>query len=167
MSDVTPDDALQVAQRALSKVNELEGELRETEQRLADVEDDLAAALLRLSEQDEERAYRDYTLDEKIGMVREHAFRKASDSHGRAKLTYDDVMWEVFDGEPGAKHCYKLLRLAAGETDHDQQRMSADVVGFRTKDPDSGTFHLAVDAERAKQSVAFCPENKAAREGGR
>jgi len=101
-------------------------------------------------------------------MVREHAFRKATDGHGRTTLDYDDVMWEVFDGEPGTKHCYKLLRLAAGGDEDDRDSIHDGVPGFVIRDPDDGNFHLAVDADLAKQGVAFFPENKATTsEGGR
>lgn len=161
MSDITPEDALQVAQRALAKVNALEGDLASLREDYEETAEELAAVSLRLSEQDDERDYRDYTLDEKIGMVREHAFRKAADGHGRSTVDYDDVMWEVFDGEPGPSHCYKLLRLAAGLTDADQTRPTGGTIdGFRCRDPADGNYHLAVDADRAKQSFGFYPENK-------
>jgi len=160
MGDVDAEDALQVAQRALSKVLELEEQLADAHDRLDEQAERLTEQSLRLSEHDDERAYSDYTLNDKIGMVREHAFHKATTSGGRAKLTYDDVMWEVFEGEPGAKHCYKLLRLAAGDDERGQQSPTDGISGFHVRDPDSGTFHLAVDADLAKQGRSFFPENK-------
>lgn len=167
-SDVRPEDALQVAQRALAKVNDLEDELAETDDRLDDLEEKLTAATLRLSEIDDERAYQERTLDEKIGMVREHAFERAANGHGRATLDYDDIMWEVFDGEPSPSHCYKLLRLAAGLTDSDSDRPTGgDIPGFSCRDPDNGNYHLAVDASEAKRGAAFYSENKAVAEEGR
>jgi len=119
----TVDDVLQVAQRALAKANELEREQDELVDNLDEALEELTALKLRVQENDEETPYAQLTLDDKIGMVREHGFRKANDGHGRTTLDYDDVMWEVFDGEPGTKHCYKLLRLAAGD-DEDDRAMS-------------------------------------------
>jgi hypothetical protein len=86
-------------------------------------------------------------------MVREHAYRKAQSAGGMAKLDYDDIMWSVFDGEPGTKHCYKLMRKAAG------------VPGFEHRDPSDGNKHLAVNADRAKRSTAFSPRTKPSTEG--
>lgn len=155
---VRPEDALQVAQRALAKANELSGELDELREEYDDIVEDLMTIQLRLSEIDENRPYESLTLDEKVGMVREHGFNKALDRGGRAKLDYDDVMWEVFDGRPGTKHCYKLIRLAAGLDD--DQRTGSNFPGFKARDPDNDSYHLAVDAEQAKRSRAFFPENK-------
>lgn len=148
--DVTPEDALAVAQRALSKTNEL-GEL---ETQVEDLQERVVALELRLSEYSDERDYRDLTLDDKIGMVREHAFNKAAGSGGRTKLDYSDVMWEVFDGEPSADHCYKLMRLAAGGEDTDS------IPGFKMANPDTGNKHLRVDADRAKSHVMFSSAKK-------
>ena len=162
MSDVRPEDALQVSQRALSKVIELEGRY---EDEIEDLSEQLLEVQLRLSEIDDSRSYADYTLDEKIGIVREYAYKKAKTQGGKTKLTYDDIMWGVFDGEPSPSHCYKLLRKAAGITQ--QESCGGTVPGFRCRDPDSGTFHLAVDANRVKEGAAFYSENKAISEGGR
>lgn len=165
--DVTPEDALQVAQRALAKVGDLEDELHALQADYEQTREDLTAVELRLSEHDDETAYRDLTLNDKVGMVREHAYRKAADGHGVTTLDYDDVMWEVFDGEPGTKHCYKLLRLAAGTDETARRRLDRDMVGFAIRDPANGNFCLKVDAAKARRSAAFCSENKAATEGGR
>jgi len=153
-------DSLAVAQRALQKSNELERELSELRRSHQEAVDDLAALSFRLESSESERDYRDLSLDTKVGMVREHAFRKAVNGRGTATLDYDDVMWEVFDGEPGAKHCYKLLRLAAEGTRGDSPP------GFEYRVPRSGNRHLHVDAERAKTGAAFFPENKTPAEGG-
>ncbi|PCR89294.1 hypothetical protein [Natrinema ejinorense] len=150
--DVRPEDALQVAQRALSKVNDLERDLGYLREEYDDLTDDVTALELRLSEIDDERPYDGLTLNEKIGKVREHAFRRASDGHGKAALDYNDIMWSVFDGEPGAKHCYKLMRKAA------------EARGFEVGKQD-GSKKLLVDAAEAKRGAAFFPENKTASEG--
>jgi len=155
--DVRPEDAVRVAQRALAKVNDLEG-------RVDELEETVTAAELRLSELDEDRSYEALSLDEKIGIVREHAFEKATDRGGRTTLDYDDIMWEIFDGNPGTKHCYKLIRRAAGL---DDEKTGSEIPGFRARDPDGGVYHLAVDAEEAKRGAAFFPENKTGSEGGR
>jgi len=156
----TVDDAIQVAQRALSRVIELE----EVADRVDDLEDEVAALSFRLSEMDEERPYSARSLDEKVGMVREHAFERAVEGHGKTTLDYSDVMWGVFDGEPGSDHCYKLMRLAAG-VDEDGNEVQ-DVPGFTFRENDR-PMRLAVDAERAKRGVAFSSENKTGGEGVR
>ncbi|QCW03551.1 hypothetical protein [Natrinema pallidum] len=150
--DVRPEEALQVAQRALSKVNGLEDEIEDLQEDRDDLVDDVTALELRLSEIDDERPYDGLTLNEKIGKVREHAFRRATGGHGKAALDYNDVMWSVFDGEPGAKHCYKLMRKAA------------EARGFDVGKQD-GSKKLLVDAAEAKRGAAFFPENKTASEG--
>lgn len=165
--DVRPEDALQVAQRALAKVNEMEDDY---EQRIGKLEEELMEVQLRLSEIDEDRPYESLSLDEKVGMVREHGYTKARDGHGRAQLYYDDIMWSVFDGQPGNSHCYKLIRLAAGLTetdDHDGRPTGSEFPGFKARDPDSDNYHLAVDAQKAKKSAAFSSQNKTDASGGR
>ena len=170
----TVEDAVQVAQRALAKVNELEREQEGREADLEDAREELTALRLRVQDRDEGLDYSQLKLNDKVGMVREHVFRKAVDGHGRAKIDYDDVMWSVFDGEPGPNHCYKLMRLAAAEEGDDADDLEAKrssfrdgVLGFAFRDPDGGNKHLAVDADLAQQGVAFYPENKAvSTEGG-
>jgi len=165
--DVRPEDALQVAQRALAKVNELEDDY---EQRVSKLEEDLMEVQLRLSEIDEDRPYESLSLDEKIGMVREYAYTKARDGHGKTTLDYDDIMWGVFDGEPGNNLCYKLIRLAAGLTDTDDQEdrpTGTEFPGFKARDPDGGNYQLAVNADEAKKSAAFSSRNKTEAQGGR
>lgn len=155
--DVTARDAIQIAQRALRKANEVD-DLRE---RVADLEDELAAVKHGIAEHKEKRPYESLSLDEKVARVREHGYRRAADGHGKATLDYNDVMWEVFDGEPGAKHCYKLIRHAAGL---EEQKTGSDCPGFTARDPSDGSYHLAVNAERAKATVSLFPENKATQE---
>jgi TolA-binding protein len=182
--DVTPEDAITVAQRALAKVGEQQDRIDELQEQLARhsqqraedrrqirdledsvdrLEDDLDEALetavansLRLSEEDRDRPYEQHSKDAKIGMVREHAFRKAVDrSTQKARLEWSDVKWEVFDGEPSPGHCYDLLREAGGPD------------GFEHKKPDSGNEHLAVDGAVAKRSREFFAANKDASGEGR
>lgn len=151
--DVTAEDALNIAQQALQKANEVD-DLRE---RVQELEDELTAVKMRQQERDENTEYDQLTLDEKVGMVRQHGYRKATNGHGKATLDYDDIMWGVFEGEPGTKHCYKLIRRAAGLTD---QKTGSDQLGFTARDPDGGNYHLAIDADRAKETVSLFPENK-------
>lgn len=148
--DVTAEDALQVAQRALTKANRVDG----LEERVDELENDLAGMALRLSAIEEDRPYDGLTLNEKIGMVREELFNQATDGRGRT-MEYSDVRDIVFDGMPSGKHCYKLMRLAA------------DAQGFRFRDPENGNKRLVVDPEEAKRTWAFCSENKAQSMGGR
>jgi len=146
--DIKPEDALQVAQRALAKVNELEA----IEEEVDELREELTAVKLRVSEFDEENDYEAMTRDEKIGKVREHAFNKAVESHGKAALDYDDIMWGPFDGDPSADFCYKLMRLAA------------DSPGFEVRDPAGESRKLTVNAEAAKQGPVFSSANKTPQE---
>jgi len=156
--DVSARDALAIAQRALARVNEFEDRVDQLEAQRGELQEDLTGVKLRLSEIDEERPYESLSIDEKVGMVREHAFRKATDRSGRAKLDYDDVMYEVFDGKPGSKHCYKLIRLAAGlEAD---EKTGSEIPGFTARNPSGGNYHLAVDAAEAKRGEVFFPRTK-------
>ena len=161
--DVSARDALAIAQRALARVNEFEDRIDQLEAQRGELQEDLTAVKLRLSEIDDERPYESLSIDEKVGMVREHAFRKAVDRSGRAKLDYDDVMYEVFDGKPGAKHCYKLIRLAAG-LDADE-KTGGTIPGFIARNPSNGNYHLAVDAAEAKRGEVFFPRTKTDAEG--
>lgn len=161
--EVTPKDALQVAQRALAKVNEQERRINELEDVLEDAETELTRQALRLSEYDEERSYDQLTRDDKVGQVREHAFRKATQESGRTAIDYKAIRWEVFDGEPGTKHCYTLMKLAAG---YDESTGESSIPGFRYRTPSDGSNNLAVNAAEArKHRERFFPENKAAQEG--
>lgn len=155
-ADVTARDALAVAQRALSKANAAEDLADDIE----DLEDRVVALELRLSERDDSTPYQQLTLDEKVGMVREHAYEKARTAGGHAKLDYDDVMWEVFDGKPSADHCYKLMRIADGGDDERDP-----LPGFEYRNPPEGNKHLAVDADRAKAHAMFSSANKDPAEG--
>ncbi|WP_114576686.1 hypothetical protein [Saliphagus sp. LR7] len=159
MSDgLTVRDVLQVAQRALTKGTENQEQIDDLREKQEELVEDVTAIKLRQSEMDDERPYQALSTDEKVGMVREHAFQRAVSGHGKATLDYNDVMWSVFDGKPGSKHCYKLMRLAAG-VDADGNN-TEDVPGFTIID--DRPMKLAVDAEEAKRGWAFFPENKAA-----
>jgi hypothetical protein len=146
--DVSARDALAIAQRALGKANGLEADLDEATDEIERLREDVTSLELRLSEHDDDRDYAELTRDDKVGMVREHAFEKASRGSGVAALDYDDIMWEVFDGEPSADHCYTLMKLAA------------DIRGFEVKTPASGNRSLTVDAKEAKRGAVFSSANK-------
>lgn len=170
MSDgPTPEDVLQVAQRALAKANDLERSHEDLREEHDDTVEELTALRLRVSEllDENDHDYRELSTDERVGLVREHVFRKAIDSHGRATVDYTGVKWEVFDGGPSADYCYKLMRLAAGLTDAGDERRptGGEYPGFTCRDPDGGNYHLAVDAEAAKQSPAFSSAKKDGSEG--
>ena len=151
LPDVTPRDAIQIAQRSLAKANRVD----DLQERVDELEEQVTELELRQSGRDQDREYASLSLDEKIGMVREHAFKKATSTNGYAKVDYNGVRWEVFDSDPSTKHCYKLLRLAA-----------EGVEGFEYCDPDGESKHLRVDAEAAKRNVAFFQGNNAAAEAG-
>lgn len=149
LPEVTPRDAVEIAQRALAKANRVD----ELEEELDVLEDRLAAQELRYSEVEEARDYDPNDTDGNVGRVREHAFRKATRGRGGAMLDYDDVMWEVFDGQPSADYCYKLMRLAG------------EARGFEYK-KHATPKHLVVDAAEAKRGAAFSSANKTSSEGG-
>jgi hypothetical protein len=155
--DIRPEDALQIAQRALAKVNGLE-------ERVDELEGDVTELSLRLSEHDEDRRYESLTIDEKIGMVREHGFVVARDGHGKAALDYKDIRYGCFDGEPGASTCYRLMRRAAGY-DQDGTQIQ-DIPGFEF-DQSTRPMRLTVNAEAAKRSAAFLDRKKSISAGGR
>lgn len=162
MSDENPDltlqDVLEVSQRALSKNVELRETVEDLQERVEDLEEEKTALEMRMSDWEENRSYEDYSLDEKIGMVREEAFRRATDSYGKSTLDYSDVRRDVFDGEPSPSHCYKLMRKAA------------EMDGFEFVDePKSSDKNKRVicDASTAKATPAFYPENKPVQEEGR
>ena len=148
LPEVTARDAIQIAQRALAKANEIESAYEQLESDYEDLQERMTELELQHSGRAENRDYPSLTLDEKIGMVREHGFKKATSSNGYAKLDYKGVTWGVFDGDPTAKHCYKLLRLAAEGAE-----------GFEFQDPDGDSKHLRVDAQAAKQNAAFFTDN--------
>ena len=154
--DVSARDALAIAQQSLTRLQEVEdelrGELEETNATVDQLQDDLTALELRVSELDEGRDANDLSADEKVGMVREHGFRKATEGHGRAKLDYDDIKWEIFDGDIGDSTCYRLIRKAAGLGD---EKTGSKVDGFVARNPAGDNYHLAIDAQEAKRSRAF------------
>lgn len=142
--DVTPRDALAIAQRALAKANGIEDDLAEIEA----LRDRVAKLELRLNERDADRAYESLSRAEKVGHVREHAFEKATSHAGKAALDYNAIKWEVFDGEPSADHCYTLMEMAA------------EIDGFAVRTPASGNRSLTVDATAAKRGAVFSSANK-------
>lgn len=151
MSDITPEDALQVAQRALSKANGLERDLDDAVEETEALREDLAAARLRLSEHDEDRAYDQLQREDRIGIVREHAFGRAADAgSNRAALDYKDIKYGAFDGEPSPSYCYDLMRWACGFDADVHDDLDAGVRGFAIRNPDGGNLELIVDATRAK-----------------
>lgn len=154
--DVRPEDALQVAQRALAKVNDLEAETEDLRERVVSLE-------LRLSEHDDDRSYESLSIDEKIGLVREHAYQVACDGHGRAALDYKDIRYGCFDGRASADTCYRLMRRAAGYDEGGEQVQ--DVPGFEF-DGSTRPMRLTVNAEVAKRSAAFLDPKKSPSAGG-
>lgn len=168
MSDpqITPEDSLQVAQRALSKVNDLAGRLDEGEKEREELRDDLTSALLRLSELDDDRDYEALQREDRIGIVREHAFDRATDNGGRAAIDYKDVKYGAFDGEPSPSYCYDLMRWACGHGEDAHRDMGTGVEGFKLHDPDAGNLQLIVDAERAKAARDLLSAKNPAEESG-
>ncbi|KDE60312.1 hypothetical protein EL22_02050 [Halostagnicola sp. A56] len=151
--DVSASDALEVAQRAMHRCTDLEDDVEDLTQEKRDLKDRLTALELRYQEFDEDQSYDDLGRDGRVGRVREHAFERAVDGHGRASLDYNDIMWSVFDGEPSADYCYKLMRLAASAP------------GFEYKNPSGKGKQLTVDAAEARTGASFSSAKKTDSEG--
>lgn len=143
--DVRPEDALQVAQRALAKANALEDENEQLRERIVELE----------ARQSRSEDYGALDRDEKVGMVREELVKRARAGHGKAAMDYDDVMWGVFDGDPSADHCYTLMQLAA------------NAEGYDLREPDGSNREATVDLDAAKDALGFSHANKDSVEGGR
>lgn len=147
------EDALQVAQRALAQLHEE----REAREELESTVDRLVERVgeLEVKTATDDRAYETLSRNEKVGMVREHLHRRAQAAGGRSQIDYDDIVWEVFNGEPSADHAYTLMSLAA------------EAEGFRVRNPDDGNKHLAVDIDDASAGAAFSRANNPAGEEAR
>lgn len=140
--DVTPEDALQVAQRALAKGGEEKKAREELRNLVEDLDRRVTQLEARTSTDDAE--YANLSKNQKIGMLREELVRRAqAASSGWAKMDYSDIMWSVFDGNPSADHCYTLMKKAA------------EAEGYTHKDPASENEYVAVDLEAAKRGPAF------------
>jgi len=150
--DVRPEDALQVAQRALQKANELEQDVADLEAENERLRERLVA--LEASKPDQ-TDYQNLDRHTKVGMVREHVVQRAQQQHGKAAVDYDDVMWEVFDGEPSADHCYTLMERAA------------TAEGFQIRDPKGENRQLTVDIDATNPMLGFSHANKDSAEGVR
>jgi len=143
-SGPTPRDALNIAQAAMQRLNELE----ETVEQQQEVIEELQAA------QPDRSDYHQLDRETKVGMLREHLVKKAKDQHGKAAIDYDGVQWEVFDGQPSADHCYTLMELAADEA------------GFNKRDPAKDNKQLTVDLDSTNTERRFSHANKERPEGG-
>jgi hypothetical protein len=152
LPDPTPEDAMHVSQRALSMVKDLGDEIEKLREENEELRERVVALEAALPDRGE---YDDLDRQTKVGMVREHLVERARDQHGAAAIDYDGVMWEVFDGEPSADHCYTLMKLAA------------QAEGFDTRDPSGGNKELAVDLDSTKPVLGFSHANKDSVEGGR
>lgn len=149
----TPEDALQVAQRSLAKVNENHQAIEELTRTIEYLEQRVVQLEARTSTDDAD--YANLSKNQKIGMVREELVRRAQDAaSGWAKLDYSDIKWSVFDGHPSADHCYTLMALAA------------EAEGFVHRSPEGENEHVAVDLEQAKRGAAFSSAKNPAGEGG-
>ena len=149
--DVRPEDALQVAQRALTKVNEQEEKIAAQEAEIADLRNELQALSARTAEASD---FDDLDRDTRVGAIREHVIKRAQEQNGRAAIDYNGVMWEVFDGEPSKGYCYKLMRLAAQGT------------GFDVRDPSDGNQQLTVNLDAMNDAPGLSRVNTPVAEGG-
>lgn len=151
-NDVRPEDALQVAQRALQKVNEQEETIEAQQEELEDLRGEVRALSARTVEASD---FDDLDRDTRVGAIREHIINRAQEQGGRAALDYNGVMWEVFDGEPSKGYCYKLMRLAAQGT------------GYGIRDPAEGNKQLIVNLDAMNDAAGVSRVNTSVAEGGR
>jgi len=165
MTDDTPDDLdariatleadfsglVQQHQQALERISELEA----TVQEYADDRERLIFRIGKLEEclPDERDEYDSYTREDKVSLVKSHLLERAYATNGKAAVQYDDVQWGLFDGEPSAGHCYRLMREAA------------DADGFTFAEADSPK-RLRVDLDATKADGEFSRVNKTEQEGG-
>lgn len=150
----TPRDAVELARTAIQRVNELEDRV-EQQQEIIDAQQE-QIELLQAAIQ-EPREYDQFDKQTKIGMVQKHLMKRAYDQGGKAKMDYDDVKWEVFDGEPSPYHCYELMKQAAQED------------GFDYQEPSDENKRLVVDLSEKRLSTSeteLLRENKRAVPGG-
>lgn len=144
----TPRDAVELARTAIQRVNELEDTVQdqhETIQRQQEQIERLQAAL------PDRTDYAQLDKDTKIGMVREHLVNRAQEQGGKAKIDYQGIQWEVFDGEPSPYHCYELMEKAGQED------------GFDYQEPSNENNRLTVDLSqktRTGSETGFLRENK-------
>ena len=104
---------IQQHKQALGRITELEeqlGEVGDERERLIFRVGKLESAL-----PDADSEYDTLSRDEKASLVTAHIMERAYASNGKAALTYNDVQWSVFDGEPSPSHCYTLMKMAAEE----------------------------------------------------
>jgi len=142
---ITPEDALQVAQRALQRANEIELDVEDLRETVNAQHERIVALEAR---QEDTSEYDTLDRDTKVGMLREHVVERARQQHGLAAIDYNDVQWGVFDGEPSADHCYTLMQLAA----------NAD--GFEYENPDGENKRLTVNIDATNPVLGFSRANK-------
>jgi len=142
---ITPEDALQVAQRALQRANEIELDVEDLRETVKAQHERIVALEAR---QEDTSEYDTLDRDTKVGMLREHVVERARQQHGLAAIDYNDVQWGVFDGEPSADHCYTLMQLAA----------NAD--GFEYENPDGENKRLTVNIDATNPVLGFSRANK-------
>lgn len=136
--DVRPEDAVQIAQRALAKANEHKETIEQLQERVVALE---AAA-------PDRGEYETLDRPTKVGMVREHLVEKARVQNGKAAIDYNGVKWEVFDGTPSADHCYTLMQKAA------------QAQGFTIRDQPHDNRQLLVDIDSTNPELGFSHANK-------
>ena len=97
---------------AVNRINDIVDENERLRERVSELESVVTP-------HPESKDYQDLTRDEKVQQLRESLVEKASArQNGRFSMGYKDVMW-LFDGQPSAGHCYRLMDLAGEATGFD------------------------------------------------
>ena len=107
-----PEDAVQLAQQAIRRLNEMEETVQQQAETIAQLQSRVQELEAAQPDADE---YDRLDRDDKIGLVRQHLVTKADDQRGRAQIDYQGIRWEVFSGGPSPGHCYDLMELTAQE----------------------------------------------------
>lgn len=95
------------AVNAMNTAGDLEEHVERHEERISEVE-------AKVDPDPHMLQYQELDREQKVRMVREHlAMHARASASGGANITYRDVQFNVFGGEPSPHHCYDLMELAA------------------------------------------------------
>lgn len=157
----TVEDAVGMARDAMQRAQEAEEQADELSDSYHEALDEIEQLRFRLTEveatlPDENSDYEALEREDKISLIQNHVIKRARSSpQNWAKVTWFDVKWSVFDGEPSDGHCYDLVRWAADET------------GFNNVRPDEAgeREYVSVDLDVLHESSTRSRVNNEAQEG--
>jgi len=136
---VTPNDAVRVAQNALQKANQNEATIASQETYIKQLERRIEQLELIVPDATD---YENLDRADKGALVRDHLVRTAQDRNGKAKVDYHEIKHGVFDGQPSNGHCFDLMEIAARKA------------GFEVKNPSDGNKHVRVDLAQTSHETS-------------